>query len=67
MLSGKGALNKNTNGYQVSDLDDIALCWENDQLHVDPVFRPRLDNPFPLTAIGNLEMGGSAENPILLD
>ena len=55
-------------GYQVSaDLDDVELYFEKHQLDVDAVFRPSIDTPFPPTAFVDLEMGGSAENAILLD
>ena len=54
-------------GYQVSaDVDDVEFYWENDQLDVDAVFRRGIDNPFSPTAFDDLEMGGSAQNPILL-
>ena len=57
-----------TSGYQVSaDLDDVEFYWENDQLDVGAVFRPGIDTLFSPTAFDDLEMGGSAENPILLD
>ena len=57
-----------TSGYQVSaDLDDVDFYWEIDQLDVDAVFRPGIDTPVSPTAFDDLEMGGSAENPILLD
>ena len=50
-----------------ADLDDVEFYCENDQLDVDAVFRPGIDTPFSPTAFDDLEMGGSAENPILLD
>ena len=57
-----------TSGYQVSaDLDDVEFYWENDQLDLDAVFRPCIGTPFSLTAFDDLEIGGSAENPIQLD
>ena len=57
-----------TSRYQMSaDLDDFEFYWENDQLDVDAVFRQGIDTPFSPTALKDLEMGGSAENPILLD
>ena len=57
-----------TSGYQVSaDLDDVEFYWEKDQLNVDSVSRPGIDTSFSPTAFDDLEMGGSAENPILLD
>ena len=57
-----------TSGYQVpADLDDVEFYWKNDQLDVDAVFRPVIATHFSPTAFDDLEMGGSAENPILLD
>ena len=54
------------NGYQVSaDLDDVEFYWENDQLDVDAVMS--IDTPCSSTAFDELEMGGSAENPFMLD
>ena len=50
-----------------ADLDDVQFYWENDQLDVDAVFRSGIDTPFSPTALDDLEMGGSAENPLLLD
>ena len=57
-------------GYQVSAaaaLTDVEFYWENYQLDVDAVFRPAIDTACSPTAFDALEMGGSAENPILLD
>ena len=56
-----------TSGYQVSADLDVDFYWGNDQLDVDAVFRPGFDTLFSPTAFEDLEMGGSAENPILLD
>ena len=68
VLSSVGAEDMDTSGYQVSaELDDVEFFWENDQLDVDAVFRPGIDTPFSPTAFQDLELGGSAENPILLD
>ena len=66
--SSVGAQDMDTSGYQVSaDLDDVELHWENNELDVDAVFRMRIDTSFSPTTFDDLEMGGSAENPILLD
>ena len=55
-------------GCQVfADLDDVDFYWENDQLDLGAVFRPGIDTLFSPTAFDDLEMGGSAGNPILLD
>ena len=69
VLSSVGAQEGlDTSGLQVSaDLDDVEFYCENHQLDVDAVFRPGIDTPFSPTAFEELEMGGSAENPILLD
>ena len=34
---------------------------------MDAVFRPGIDTPFSPTAFDDLSMGGSVENPIVLD
>ena len=68
VLSSVGAQDMDTSGYQVPvDMDDVEFYWENDQLNVDDVFRPAIDILFSSTAFDDLEMGSSAENPILLD
>ena len=68
VLSSVGAQDMDTSGYQVSvDLDDFQLYWENDQRYVDAVFTPGIDTLFSPTAFDYLEIGGSAENPILID
>ena len=69
VLSSVGAQEGlDTSRYQVSaDLDDVDFHWESNQLEVYVVFRPRIDTVFSPTAFDALEMGGSAENPILLD
>ena len=71
VLSSVGAQEGlDTSGNQVSaaaDLVDDEFYWENHQLDVDAVFKPGIDTPFSPTAFDDLEMGGSAENTILLD
>ena len=69
VLSSVGAQEGlDTRGYQVSaNLDDVNFYWEKSQLDVDAVFRPGIDTPISPTAFDDMEMGGSAENPILLD
>ena len=51
----------------MSVLDDVEFYWENYQLDLDAVFNPGIETPFSPTAFDDLELGGSAENPILLD
>ena len=69
LLSSVGAQEGlDASGYQAcADLDDVEFYWENGQLDVDAVIRPGIDTPFSPTAFDDLEMGGSAENPLLLD
>ena len=69
VLSSVGAQKGlDTSGYQVSaDLDDVEFYGENDELDVDVVFIPGIYTPISPTAFDDLEMGCSAENPILLD
>ena len=68
VLSSVGAQYLDTISYQVSDLEIIEFNWENSQLDMDAVFRPRIDTPFSPTTIDHLLIGdGSVENPIVLD
>ena len=67
VLSSMGAQDLDTSSYQVSDLEDIEFNWENSQLEMDAVFRPGIDTPSSPTIIDDLSMGGSVENPIVLD
>ena len=50
-----------------ADQDDVEFYWENDRPDLYAVFRPGIATPFSPTAFDDLEIGGSAENPILLD
>ena len=43
VLSIVGAQERDTSGYQVSEVDDVEFYWENDQLDVDAVFGPGID------------------------
>ena len=65
VLSSIGAQDLDTSRYQVSDLEDIEFNWENSQL--DAVFRPGIDTPLCPITFDDLSMGGSVENPIVLD
>ena len=67
VLSSVGSQDIATSGHQVSDLDEVDFYWENAPLDVDAVFRPGNITLFSPTTWDDLEMGGSAENPILLD
>ena len=67
VLSTLGEQDTDTSCCQVSDLDDVEFYWENAQLYEDAVSRQGIYTTFSPTALEHLEMGGSAENPILLD
>ena len=67
VLSSVGAQDLDTSSYQVSDLEDIEVNWENWQLEMDAVFRPGIDTPFSPTIFDDLSMEGSVENPTVLD
>ena len=68
VLSSVGAQDLDTSSYQVSDLEDKELNWEDSKLDMDAVFRPGIDTPFSPTTFDDLLMGdGSVENPIVLD
>ena len=67
VLSSVGAQDLDTSSYQLTNLEDIELNWENSQLDMDAVFRPGIDTPFSPNTFDDLLMEGSVENPIVLD
>ena len=67
VLSSVGAQDVDTSSYQVSHLEDIEFKWEDSQLDMDAVFRPGIDTPFSPTIFDDSLMGGSVENPNVLD
>ena len=67
VLSSVGAQDLETSSYQVSDLENIELHWENSQLDIDAVFIPRMDTSFSPATIDDFSTEGSVENPLLLD
>ena len=69
VLSSVGAREGlDTSGNQASaDLDGVEFYGEKDQLVVYAVFRPGIDTFCSPTAFDDLEMGGLAEDPFLLD
>ena len=67
VLSSVGAQDLDTSSYQVSDLEDIGLNWEDSQLDMDTVFRPGIDTPFSPPIFDDFLMGdGTVKNPIVL-
>ena len=67
VLSSLGTQDKDTGGYQVSDLDDNEFSWKRDQLDADAVFTLSIDTPFSPSTFKDFEMGSKAENPLLID
>ena len=67
VLSSVGAQDLDTSSYQVSDVEDIEFNWEVSHLDMDAVFRRGIDTPFCPTTFDDLSMGGTFENPIVLD
>ena len=67
VLSSVGAQDIETNGYQMFDQNDVEFYWERDDPDVDAVFAPGLVTTFLTAAFEEMEMGSSAENPILLN
>ena len=57
VLSNVGAQDMDTSRYQLSDLDDLDFYWEDDELDVDAVIRPRLDTSFSPSSFDDLEIG----------
>ena len=64
VLSSVGAEDLDKSSYQVSDLEDIEFNWQNSQLEMDAVFRRGIDNPFSLTTLHNLSIGGELKTPL---
>ena len=55
MLSSAGAQDIDTSEYQLFDLHNAGFYWENDQLGLDTVFRPRFETSFfPFEILTNL-------------
>ena len=62
-----GAQYMDTSGCQLSDLNDVAFYWENDQMDVDVVFRPGVNRPFASSKSNDFEIGSMAKNPVVID
>ena len=54
VLPSVGAQVMDTNGYQLSDLDNVEFYWQRDQLDVDAVSTADIDTPFPPTEFDDL-------------
>ena len=67
VLSSVSAQEMDTNGYQVSDMDDIECHWEDPGFNMNAVFRPGVDTSVSLSTFNDFEMGSVTENPFLID
>ena len=68
VLSSVGAQNTDSRGYEVSNLEDIDISWEDPAVDMDSVYRPGIDTPFFPSIFDNFQMEGSnAANPIIVD
>ena len=63
----KGAQDKDTSMYQVSDQEDIKFHWEDPDLHKDAIFQPGIDTSFFPSTFNDFEMGSVDENPSLIE
>ena len=64
VLSSVVAQDLEISSYQLSDLEDIELNWENSQLDLDEVFRPGIDTPFSPTTIDDFSMEDQLKTPL---
>ncbi len=47
VLSSVGAQDTDTRRYELSDLEDFEISWEDPAVDMDSVYRPGIDTPFP--------------------
>ena len=68
VLSGVGAQDTDTSGYELSDLEDIDFNWEDPAVDMDSVFWAGIDTLFSPSNFDDFQMKGStAAKPILVD
>ena len=68
VLSSVGAQDTNTRGYELSDLEDIVISWEDPAVDMDSVYRPGIDTPFSPSIFDVFHMEGStAAKKIIVD
>ena len=67
VLASAGAQDTDYSGYELSDLSNIDVFWQNLQMELDVVLTPGKKTLFWPTACDDLQMGGSSENPSVLD
>ena len=67
VLSCVGAQDTGKRGYQLSNLEDVELHWEDPDLKSDARFRPGTDILFSPSIFNISEIDSMAEIPILID
>ena len=50
-----------------SNLDDVQFHWENRNVEMDAVYRPRIDTPFSPSLFEIFPVAGSADYPFKVD
>ena len=68
VLSSVGAQDTDTRGYELSDLENIELIWEDPAVDMDSVYQPGIDTQFSSCFFEGFQMEGStAANPMIVD
>ena len=67
VLSSIGAQEMDTNGYPMSNMEDIGFHWKVLDMNMDTLFWPGQDNIFSLLTSTDFGMGSRPENWILIN
>ena len=68
ITSSVGAQDTDTRGYELSNLEDIGINWEDPAVDMDSAYQPGIDTPFSPSILDDFQMEGStAANPIKVD
>ena len=68
VLSSVGAQDTDTRVYELSDLEDIEISWEDPAVDMDSVYGAGDDTPFPPSIFDDFHMGRStAADPKIVD
>ena len=68
VLSSVKEQDTDTMGYELSDLEDINISWEDPAVDMDSVYRTGIDTPFSSSNFDDFQMEGStAANTVIVD
>ena len=67
VLSSHGSQDTDLSGYELSDLEDFEVSWEDSAVDMDSVYRPEVDTPFSPSIFDVVQIGLTAANPIIVD